>query len=289
MQIKVVLLLLFVFTISACERSFNVSIPEESNKPVLNLLMNKDSVMIARVSLSARLNDKGPREIKDAVVNLYEDGNFKETLTPYVQSERTYYRSNTLAKAGASYRVSAAVRGYEEISGSDKVPDTVAIEGIKMTITQTDAWGSKVAINVQLHDDPAVQNYYRIRLYQMVDYENGLGDTVHLKFPQYFETGEPGLPILEEDSRGEFYTTDALFNGRSPVFVLKADLYYNYKSMIVEISSLTYDSYNYLNSAYLAREKNDDGLSEQVIVYNNIIKGFGIVGGVAQREYELRK
>jgi hypothetical protein len=288
MQIKVLLLLLFVFTISACERSFNVSIPEESNKPTLNLIMNKDSVMIARVSISARLNEKGPKEVQNAVVNLYEDGNFKETLTPYVQSERTYYRSNILAKAGATYRVSAAVPGYEEISGSDKVPDTVAIEGIKMTITKVDAWQSKVAISVQVRDDPAVQNYYRIRLYQMVAYENGVGDTVHLKFPQYFETGEPGLPILEEDSRSEFYTTDALFNGRSPVFVLKGNLFQDFRSMIVEISSLTYDSYNYLNSSYLAREKNDDGLSEQVIVYNNIIKGFGIVGGVAQREYELR-
>lgn len=289
MQIKVLLLLLFVFTVSACERSFNVSIPEESNKPVLNLIMNKDSVMIARVSMSARLNEKGPKEVQNAVVNLYEDGNFKETLTPYVQSRRTYYRSNTPAKAGATYRVSAAVPGYEEISGTDKVPDTVSVQGIKMTITKVDAWQSKVAITVQLQDDPGVQNYYRIRLYQMVAYENGVGDTVYLKYPQYFETGEPGLPILEEDSRSEFYTTDGLFNGRNPVFVLKANLFDNFKSMIVEISSLTYDSYNYLNSSYLAREKNDDGLSEQVIVYNNIIKGFGIVGGVAQREYELRQ
>jgi hypothetical protein len=42
-----------------------------------------------------------------------------------------------------------------------------------------------------------------------------------------------------------------------------------------------------LNSTYLAQEKNDDLLSEKVIVYNNIEHGFGIVGGVAQREYDL--
>lgn len=56
---------------------------------------------------------------------------------------------------------------------------------------------------------------------------------------------------------------------------------------MIEITSLTYNSYNYLNSAFMVREKNEDGLSEKVIVYNNIENGLGIVGGLAQREYVL--
>ncbi|SHM75950.1 DUF4249 domain-containing protein [Chitinophaga sp. CF418] len=290
MQIKALLLLLFIPIISACEKPFNILIPEEANKPVLNLLMNKDSVMIARVTLSRRLDEtQGIKEINDAVVNLYENGNFKETLNPYIQSGRTYYRGNTLPKAGAVYRVSAAVPGYEEVSGSDQIPDTAAIGEMKMTVTKIDEWRSKMAINIQLHDDPAVQNYYRIRLYEVLEWTDGNGNPGRMKLQQYFESGEAGLPILEDDTQREFYTTDALFNGRSPVFVLRADIYNDPKSMILEISSLTYHSYNYLNSAYLAWQKNDDGLSEKVIVYNNIVNGFGIVGGVAQREYELRK
>ncbi|ACU61817.1 DUF4249 domain-containing protein [Chitinophaga pinensis] len=289
MRIKVLLLLLLVSTISACEKSFNIPIPEEANRPVLNLLMNKDSVMIARVSLSVRLNEYGPKEVKDAVVKLYEDGNYKETLTTYTESGRTYYRGNTLAKAGATYRVSADVAGYEEISGSDKIPDTVAIEGIKMSVTRIDAWRNRAAVTVQLHDDPAIQNYYRIRMYQLLRVPNGAGDTISLKLPQYFESGDATVPILDDDTHPEFFTTDALFNGRNPVFVFRADVFENFNTMIVEISSLTYHSYNYLNSISLAEEKDEDGLSEKVIVYNNIIKGFGIVGGVAQRQYELRK
>ncbi|OQP40689.1 hypothetical protein A4H97_13780 [Niastella yeongjuensis] len=59
--------------------------------------------------------------------------------------------------------------------------------------------------------------------------------------------------------------------------------------MIVEITSLTPNSYNYLNSASMAAEKNEDGLSEKVIVFNNIENGLGIIGGVAQREYEIAR
>lgn len=287
---KMLLLLSILLILGACEKSFNISIPDYSNKPVLNLLMNKDSVMIARVALSTRLGDrKDTNELKDAVVNLFENGIFKERLSPYILSGRVYYRSKSVAKTGVTYRISAAVPGYEEVSGSDIVPDTVDPGPIRMTVSRIDQWRNRAVINIQLHDDPAVQNYYRIRLYQVLNWVGANGDTVRLKLPQYFESGEMGLPLLEDDTHPEFYTTDALFNGRNLVVTLKADVQDNLKTMIVEVSSLTYHSYNYLNSAYQAQEKNEDGLSEKVIVYNNILNGFGIVGGVAQREYELSR
>src|SRR6186713_11068 len=133
MLIRTLLFLLLIFTISSCEKTFNIPIPEESNKPVLNLLMNKDSVMMARVTLSTRLNGMNEmQEIKNAVVNLYENETFKETLMPAQYMGRIYYRSNTLPKAGAIYRVTAAVPGYEEASGTDRIPDTVKTGEIKM-------------------------------------------------------------------------------------------------------------------------------------------------------------
>jgi hypothetical protein len=290
MQLKVFLLFLIIPVISACERSFNISIPEWSDKPVLNLLMNKDSIMVARVTLSSRVGgSRDIKDMKDVVVSLYENGDFKETLNPYVQSGTTYYHSHTLAQAGADYRVSAVVPGYEEISGSDRVPDTVKTDGIKMVSTKVNAWQEKVTISLQLHDDPDVQNYYRFRMYEVRDWGVTDGDTVEVKYLQDFETGEIGIPILDDNKHTEFFTTDALFNGRSPVFNLRADLIPGFKMVILEVSSLTYHSYNYLNSLFLAGENNDDPLSEKVIVYNNIIKGLGIVGGVAQRQYFLVK
>src|SRR5688572_3981021 len=120
MTIRLLLFVLSVLMISSCDKDFDIPIPEESNKVVVNLLMNKDSIMIARVSLSGRLTNYQPMpDISNAVMNLYENGTFKGTLTPYVMAGRTYYRNNTLPQAGATYRVTAAVPGYPEVSGSD--------------------------------------------------------------------------------------------------------------------------------------------------------------------------
>jgi hypothetical protein len=274
--------------ISSCDKNIDIPIPEESNKVVMNLLMNKDSIMIARVSISGRLNNIQPMpEITNAVMNLYENGTYKGPLTPYELAGRTYYRNNTLPQAGATYRVTAAVPGYTEVSGSDQIPDTVKIGEMKMTVAQVDNMVSKVAISVQLHDDAAVQNYYRVRIYQVNEWVNANGSGGRQKLQQYFETDDTEWELFGEKSRPEFYTTDALFNGRNPRYTFRVNTGSQFKKMIVEITSLTYSSYKYLNSTFLAREKNEDGLSEKVIVYNNIENGLGIIGGVAQREYEL--
>jgi len=288
MQIRSLLFLLLI--ISSCQKDFYISIPDEADKPVVNLLMNKDSVMMARVTLSARMKGNWEmKEIKNAVVNLYENGQLKETLTPVEYRTLTYYRGNTLPKAGATYRVTAAVPGYAEASGADQIPDTVKTGELKMTVSHINSWQTKATISVELHDDPAVQNYYRIRLYRITDFIDASGNPRQIKLQEYFETDNANLPLLEEDYHSDFFTTDALFNGRSPKFILRLTADDGLKKMGVEITSLTSHSYNYLNSAYLARKKNDDGLSEKVIVYNNVINGLGIIGGVAQREYLLER
>jgi hypothetical protein len=290
MTIRTLLFVLPVLMISSCDKDIDIPIPEESNKVVVNMLMNKDSVMIARVSISGRLNNiQAMPEVSNAVMNLYENGTFKGPLTSYQLAGHTYYRSNTLPQAGATYRVTAAVPGYPEVSGSDQIPDTVKIGELKMTIAQVDNIMSKVTISVQLHDDAAIQNYYRVRIYQIYEWVNANGNGGRQKNQEYFETDDTEWELFGESSRSEFYTTDALFNGRSPRFTFRVNTGSQFKKMVVELTSLTYSSYNYLNSTFLAREKNDDGLSEKVIVYNNIENGLGIIGGVAQREYELVK
>ncbi|MBO9202026.1 MULTISPECIES: DUF4249 domain-containing protein [Niastella] len=287
---SLLLIILPVLTFISCDKVITISIPEESNKVVLNLLMNKDSIMMARITLSGRLEGpKGLPEITNAEVKLYENGVFREMLTPFTYRYRTFYRGTTLAKTGATYRVTAEIPGYPEISGSDQIPDTVQVGEMRLTAGQVSSSRDKVTISVQLHDDPAIQNYYRIRLYGVNEGHDSTGNGWRSKAPQEFEAEEASLKIYNKKARFEFYTTDALFNGKSPRFVFTATTYNYYNKMAVEITTLTYNSYNYLNSAAMADEKNEDGFSEKVIVFNNIENGLGIVGGVAQREYDLAK
>lgn len=290
MQNRSILSCILLFLLCSCDTTVYIPIPEEPGKPVLNLIMNKDSLMLARVTYTVPPSGFPPfPEAPDAEVRLYENGIFKEILAPYVAGGRTYFRSTVTARSGANYRVTAAIPGYSEAAGSDQVPDTVKTGDLQMFTVPAENGRQRTHISVQLHDDPALRNYYRVRIYRVNEWTNANGQTERQKLREHFETEAASLGLFDDNVRSEFYTEDALYNGRSPRFIFKVTGPDDIKSMIVEISSLTYHSYNYLNSAYLAREKNDDGLSEKVIVYNNIENGLGIVGAVAQREYLLTR
>jgi hypothetical protein len=168
------------------------------------------------------------------------------------------------------------------------IPDPVESGEIKITATQVNNMDGRIAISVQWHDDVDVQNYYRVRIYHVNEWVDANGNGGSQKIQEYFDAEEANLAIFSDNLRPEFFTTDALFNGRSPRFTFRINTYSNARKIIVELSALTYNSYNYLHSASMAREKNDDGLSEKVIVFNNIENGLGIIGGVAQREYTLK-
>jgi hypothetical protein len=284
MSARTVCLLILVVIFSSCEKKVSLTLPAEESKPVLNLLLNKDSMIMARVSLSGYINENQViPDVTNAEVNLYENGAFKEKLLPVKYAGYTYYKGHTLAQTGATYRVTAAVSGFKEAAGTDQVPDSVQIEEMKMN-----RGDEEVVINLQLHDDPGVQNYYRVRLLSTYIQQSAPGITKRSRYQLAFETADATLDLFNDKSRFEFYTTDALFNGRSPRFAFKATYYKNSNSgLAIEVTSLTYNSYNYLNSVYMASEKNGDALAEKVAVFNNIENGLGIVGGMAQREYVL--
>lgn len=289
MTVRPIIIVLLAVMMCSCEKRVNVRLGDIDKKLVLNLLMNKDSIMMAHVSTSGQRTRNGsPMLVDNAVVNLYENGTFVETLSRFYQESTYYYRSKLVPKAGATYKVTATAPNYSEISGTDVIPDTVAVGEMKLTTVRQNNNEDKAIISVQLHDDPAVQNYYRIRLYT---YHKLTGSFVGwYKELHSFQAEEASIGLLGDAKyRVEFITTDALFNGRSPKFTFRANIKNDVDRFLVEVSALTPASYNYLNSAAMAAEKNKDGLSEVVIVYNNIENGLGIVGGVAQREYLLMR
>ncbi|RPD39995.1 DUF4249 domain-containing protein [Chitinophaga barathri] len=286
---RLTILILLVLAASSCEKKITIPIPEEANKLVLNLLMNKDSIMVARVTLSGRLTGSGgTRDTLDATVGLYEDGVFRENMTAFRMNGLNYFKSTIKAKPGATYRCTAAVPDYGEVEGSDRVPDSVKTGDMKLAVSPVDQSSGKLTVTVKLEDDPAERNYYRIRLFTLTTYTDNSGEVRTVLTQQYFESEETALGLFSDPIQSEYFTDDALYNGRSPRFTLRATFgILNNDKVMLEVTSLTYHSYNYLHSLYLAQDINEDPLSEKVIVYNNIQNGLGIVGGVAQKRYIL--
>jgi len=282
---KITLYLLLILAVCSCKKNITIDIPNEINKPVINLLINKDSVLMARLTFSSYIGMGGSfPEIHNAVVKLYENGLFQENLDVIVKDRDMFYKSTIKARAGATYRIVVTIPGYPEVQGSDVVPEEV-VTG-KITVKQVAGRADiKGLVTVELHDKQGEKNYYRVRIYRVGD------DYPAREYKSLvpFASGDPKDGLFSKKDRTEYFIDDALFDGRSPRFSFLMAWYSPGEKVMVEISTLTYSSYTYLFTYFMAREKNEDPLAEKVMVFNNIANGLGIVGGIALRNYIIDK
>ncbi|WP_160714955.1 DUF4249 domain-containing protein [Chitinophaga solisilvae] len=282
---KIKLLLLLALTAAGCTKKIDVNFPDQTSKPVLNLLMVKDSLMEARVTLSGYMNKSNDfPAVENAVVKLYEDGIFREEMTRLTKDEKVVYISTVKVRTGVTYRVTAAIPGYPEAEGSDVVPEPANAGEIKLKLIPTNGFYPKANITVELHDRAGEKNYYRIRLLNAYKFDSNEGPREY-RYAFKFTSGDPRDVIFGTKDRYEFFTDDAYFDGQRAKFIFVSGATGDFRRVMVEVTTLTYNSYNYLFSAFMAHEKNDDPLAEKVIVFNNIVHGLGVVGGATKQEY----
>lgn len=288
--LKYTLLLFMAACCFACETEVIIKLPSEANKPVINVLMNKDSIIYVRITLSDRLSNTNIFvEPKDAVVELFENDQFKETLVLRKVGYYDYYCSTTKMQAGSTYKVTAAIPGHEVAEGTDAVPDSAVIRELKRIDIPVNGTEVDRKIIVALKDKAGERNYYRIRIYGAMKQWAPDSTVFYRRFynPVYLKSDDPTLDLFEGNSRNEFFTDDRLFDGREPRFVFSLEDRSQLDFYLVEVTTLTYQSYRYLQTTYVASLKYEDPLAEKVLVFNNIKNGLGIVGGVAVKEYLL--
>lgn len=289
MKTRLVLLLLVV-TAFSCKKQITIDLPDKVNQPVINLLMAKDSFITAMVTWSQYVGpmDQAPQlgfpTIAGATVALYENGAFKETLPAKSNFWGTYYKSTVKGRPGFTYRVTADVPGFPQMEGSDSIPPSTVPGNLTFRKIISDDAKVKANITLELIDKPGERNYYRIRMYEHLE-DN---DTTMSLAAISFLSSDPYDVLFGKKERREFFTDDLLFDGRNRRFSFIATSPLGFSHPLeLEVTTLTYSSYNYLFSSFLAEEKNEDVLSEKVMVYSNVRNGLGIVAGMSVDRYKI--
>lgn len=288
--LKYTLLIFIAACCFSCETKVVIKLPSQANKPVINVLMNKDSIIYVRLTLSDKVSNTNTFvEPQDAVVELFENDQFKERLVIRKINYYNYYCSTTKMQAGHTYRVIAAIPGHEMAEGTDAVPDSVVIGELKRIDIPVNGTEIDRKIIVGIKDKAGERNYYRIRIYGVMKQWAPDSTVIYTRFsnPVFLRSDDPTLDLFEGNGRNEFFTDDRLFDGREPRFVFSLEDRSQIEFMLVEVTALTYHSYRYLQTSYVASLKAEDPLAEKVLVFNNIKNGLGIAGGVAIKEYLL--
>lgn len=316
MNIKTLLAaLLLALSLISCETIIDYRGPETEPKTVIYALLHPDSLVSVSIaeSRSVFIVPWQPRQIPDAVVRLYRDGEFLETLTykepdplPDYSPPNPYskYVSNTVKpEFGHVYRIEAEVKGYRKAFGETMLPSPVAAE-VTDTSSKDAGYGYReMTVRFTFRDPAGEENYYRVSANSLqgtyygekqAPYDPQVPVTVQKNDISYGAMSDPLIAPRQEDDFFEMYMPnryylfmDELISGKEYTLKLtyngfypRTD-YYEFLHAWFRLNAITRDLYLYLQSYTAYLQANDNFLAEPVPVYTNVTGGLGVVGAMS--------
>ncbi len=312
------LILAVLFTgllLFSCETEIEYRGRDTEPKTVIYALLRPDSLVSVTISESHSVFQAKwrPRQITNAVVRLYRDGELLETLTyspppdvpdyyppdPYSR----YLSSAVRPEYGHTYRIEADVPGFPKAYGETRLPDPVAIT-VADTSSRLGEYGNRqMTVKLKFRDPAGTAEYYKVAAdalwgsyignrnepYNPESIVAVRGDDVTYLFrsdPLIYP--ERNDDIFDMEVPNNYYIfSDELISGKEYVIRFSTPWnqpdpdYYEFARTYFRLSTITKDLYLYLRSFSAHAYTLDNFLVEPVPVYTNIINGLGVVGAIS--------
>ncbi|WP_167015324.1 DUF4249 domain-containing protein [Chitinophaga sp. Cy-1792] len=268
------LLTLLAILSMACEKPVNITLVYEGNKLVVNTMMQQDSPVYVRVTRSVPVNiydESAFEELPDVTVSLTDEKGTVMALSRQQIQGKWYYVSSQPATRGHRYKVAASAAGLTPVEAADTLP-------AKPQAAEATAQRGSNRIKFILKDNPGSHDYYQIRVFN-IDTANRPLSALYFKLDPAFNNNL--VDIISTVQSTSLIMSDSRFDGREVTFVLQTqDPVPTTGKLMVEVTALSYDAWQYLKTATAQAEGNGDIVSEPVRVFTNVINGYGIVAGI---------
>lgn len=268
----------------SCEKEVTFDF-EHQPKLVLNCILNPDSTINARLTLSRNIeNNLTFQPVDDATIVLYENGIELSTLMP--EGEGNYFL-DYYPEPLSEYEITVMHPDFETLNASTVVPQKPNVKHQPDTlnhIAQTELYW--LDIKVVIHDLPGKNNYwlYSKRTVDGVTITGGGFQNIK-------------APFIDDFSRRT--DPESKFGFVYDYYVRVSDTGHDGEKMAIRLEAATNGSINfvsadehydkYIKSSVKARLNSEDDLpfKEPVQIYTNIENGYGIFGSCAITTIEL--
>lgn len=292
------ILIFFSVILSTCESDYQLDIPDNGRKIVINGFLSTDETISVQVFESKFILDSiNYKPLKNPIVQLWIDDQYVEDLhCRYSRSLFSYYKIDSMSYISSrkpvperTYSIKVLYPGLPEAVASVKMPETVPIDKIDTVLM-----ASRIdkLYSICFNDPGEESNYYFLKFFV-----TGLGLA-----PFSCDTT---INISERDFTPEFLYnekfifSDKLFDGKNAEvkFLIPSvigDLIFNIptwaydcshivinktvsRKMYIKLYSCSEEFYLYYKSYRTTIERGDDIFYEPVKVYSNVKNGYGIL------------
>lgn len=276
---------LLLISITSCEKEIPSYFDNAERKIVMNSIIHPDSLITISLSESLYPNESffygttgGYQSIDDAVVSLFEDGNYIGELK---HNKLGRYVGEYYPQMNHQYTIKTTTDGYPNIQSVTGLPDKILLDSVKLINVSENVFYN---LKMKLHftDPPNKENYY----YLVVLYNDYKLDIYNFAGRNVFNSNDPVF-IKHVDRKQYYIFDDELFDGETYNLDIQVttntDTYNDTIQYYFYLCSMNYDYYKYLESynkyVLTTSDNNPLPLTEPINFYNNIENGLGIFGG----------
>lgn len=294
------LLLCFCLFGQSCERVVDLGIEEEQSRLVVLSNFEPDSLFKLSVSRSRSALSSEPLEyIDNAIVGIYEgDVLLEEMVTVFepLLGRNIYTTRQLKPMEGTPYTVWVKALDLPDVSSTDVIPPAVPMTSLEIVGTPRflpitpDQQTVQVLLRLRatFQDPPGERNFYHLNFFYkdiniQIDGEDTLKQETGIIIPLTLQDTPNDLPYLSHYNQG-ILIDDERSDGGQMSFEFEAATrpvgrleIFDY--LFVELRSGSTAYYDYHSSLTLQSQETDTIFSEPIILFNNIVEGYGIFAG----------
>ena len=276
------------------EQTIEIDPPAYDKQLVAHTLAgNLDSLFALPLTRNFGILDPTPDSawaVKNALVEIYEDGQLKLIAPPSPLGDRWYIAplAPGFFQAGKSYELRASHPDFPTMTARQTMPGPFQIDSTGYRENAgISADGSELsAFDVYLKDQAGVRNYYVMWveglspkvdvIYDPSGQPIGFDTTGYYAYHLYAESPED--PNVRLATGSTFAVSDQFFDGQGYKFSFRTYRFDTYARYRIHVQSVTEDYFLYTVSAQRKADVEDLPLVEPVTVYDNMDQGIGIFG-----------
>jgi hypothetical protein len=279
-----------IFLITACENPLDIPLDDVDTKLTLNADVTINEPLRILVTQSKTPLSSGNYKVpKNAIVNLFKDGEYLETLLYNPNDTNKNYgvfKSIHQPVASSEYKIEVLYPGYEKLSVTDRIPDAIKIQSLETTFYPEDYGQSgEATFNLNFQDDPKQEEFYLLYIFYQTLERTGSTGPDSLAYRYSTSNRSINIPETEQDYTGGLIFNDATFNGEKQTiqvnFSAQPAIFFSsnqYKevNLFFELRRISKNNYLYRKTYSRYVRGANNGFGEPVLVWTNVENGFGI-------------
>lgn len=297
------LFFLSLLLINSCSQGLN-NIPDTGRKIVINGLITTDSLINVQIGRSSYINSYNiSNDLEKADVKLYLNETYLDSLsrvpfyTFYVWNvfNPGNYRSKSITpQSGMDYKIVVKAADLPVASAKTIIPDMVKIikvdtTGIVLPAGLYISSNKGIICKIEFIDPPGERNYYLFNIREIVKEHSstpnnnlGFSCTDPIVEEQLF-SGEKiqGIAFSDKIINGKKYILTIILNKEVIGMNTSGDI----QAVSFRLYSITEEYFHYIRNLNLYSKNFGNPLTEPVLLFSNIVGGYGMFTGAAVSSY----